>query len=93
MTHRGLYLFAMLACNLVLERRVDADGNWHETYRLPYADPGIDGPGTECPWPFDPWQLYGAPLGQYHCPYCGSMVLAGMEHLDYADDSDLDTGD
>ena len=62
-------------------------------WRLPYADPEIDGPGTPCPWPFDPWLLYGAPLGQYHCPYCGTMVLAGMEHLDYADDSDLDTGD
>lgn len=86
MTHRGLYLFAMLACNLVPE----PDGTW----RQPWADPAIfPAAPTPCPWPFEPWQLYGAPLGQYHCPYCGSMVLAGMEHLDYADDSDLDTGD
>lgn len=39
--------------------------------------------GEPCPWPYDPQQLVGAPLGQYHCPYCGAMVLAGMPHLDY----------
>ncbi len=51
--------------------------------------PGIDGPtnemGEPCPWPWDPIQLKGAPIGQYHCPYCGAMVLAGMDHLDYKD--------
>lgn len=51
---------------------------------LPRA--GIQGPlddeGNECPWPWDPIQLKGAPLGQYHCPYCGAMVMAGMDHLD-----------
>lgn len=41
--------------------------------------------GERCPWPWDPQQLKGAPLGQYHCPYCGAMVLAGAEHIDYAD--------
>lgn len=49
--------------------------------------PDIRGPLTEdgrpCPWPWDPPQLLGAPLGQYHCPYCGAMVLAGMDHIDY----------
>lgn len=40
--------------------------------------------GERCPWPWDPIQLKGAPIGQYHCPYCGAMVIAGMEHIDYA---------
>ncbi len=56
--------------------------------RLP--DPGIEGPlnenGDECPWPWDPIQLKGAPLGQYHCPYCGAMVIAGQDHIDYRED-------
>ncbi|MGA4941748.1 hypothetical protein [Streptomyces cinereoruber] len=43
--------------------------------------------GERCPWPWEPQQLVGAPLGQYHCPYCGAMVMAGMPHLDYADDA------
>jgi hypothetical protein len=51
---------------------------------------GIEGPvnemGEPCPWPWDPIQLKGAPLGQYHCPYCGAMVLAGMDHIDYGHD-------
>ena len=40
--------------------------------------------GERCPWPWDPQQLVGAALGQYHCPYCGEMVVAGLEHIDYA---------
>lgn len=48
---------------------------------------GIRGPmnemGEECPWPWDPQQLVGAPIGQYHCPACGGMVVAGMPHLDH----------
>lgn len=40
--------------------------------------------GERCPWPWDPQQLVGAPMGQYHCPYCGAMVLAGLRHIDYA---------
>lgn len=39
--------------------------------------------GERCPWPWDPQQLRGVPMGQYHCPYCGAMVLAGLPHLDY----------
>lgn len=39
--------------------------------------------GERCPWPWDPQQLVCAPIGQYHCPYCGAMVMAGMEHVDY----------
>lgn len=39
--------------------------------------------GERCPWPWEPQQLVGVPLGQYHCGYCGAMVLAGIPHLDY----------
>jgi hypothetical protein len=42
--------------------------------------------GEECPWPWHPQQLVGAPLGQYHCRYCGAMVLAGLPHIDYRDE-------
>jgi hypothetical protein len=53
---------------------------------------GIRGPlnemGEECPWPWDPQRLAGAPLGQYHCPYCGAMVVAGIPHLDHREASD-----
>jgi len=30
----------------------------------------------ECPE--QPEELIGHPIGQYHCPYCGCMALAGM---------------
>jgi hypothetical protein len=73
----ALWVLAIVMTSLVQE----PDGSW----RQPYADPGIDGPGTFCPWPFDPAQLVGQPIGQYHCPYCGSMVVAGIGHLDYTD--------
>ena len=47
----------------------------------------IDAPrneeGERCPWPWEPQQLVNAPLGQFHCCYCGAMVLAGIPHLDY----------
>lgn len=42
--------------------------------------------GERCPWPWDPQQLVGAPIGQYHCEYCGAMVLAGIPHIDYGQD-------
>lgn len=29
---------------------------------------------------YDPKTAKGAPLGMYHCPLCGEMVLAGAEH-------------
>lgn len=51
---------------------------------------GIYGPtneiGEPCPWPWEPQQLGGAPLGQYHCRYCGGMQMAGIPHLDWTDD-------
>lgn len=54
---------------------------------LPRA--GIIGPlnslGGPCPWPWEPQQLVGQPLGQYHCGYCGEMVIAGVPHPDYSE--------
>lgn len=48
----------------------------------------IDAPvnemGDRCPWPWEPQQYTSAAMGQYHCPYCGAMVLAGRPHLDYS---------
>jgi hypothetical protein len=41
--------------------------------------------GEECPWPWEPQQLVGVPMGQYHCGYCGAMVLAGVLHFDYCE--------
>jgi|GEM_PF-6934111 hypothetical protein len=29
-----------------------------------------------------PESLRGQPIGQYHCPDCGAMVIAGMSHPD-----------
>lgn len=39
--------------------------------------------GDPCPWPWEPQQLGGTPMGQYHCNYCGEMNVAGMQHVDY----------
>lgn len=49
----------------------------------PELSPPINEMGEICPWPWEPQQLTGQPIGQYHCPYCGSMVIAGIPHLDY----------
>jgi hypothetical protein len=53
------------------------------------GDLSIDAPlnesGERCPWPWEPQQLIGVPLGQYHCPFCGAMCIAGVPHLDYRD--------
>lgn len=46
--------------------------------------------GERCPWPWEPQQLLGAPIGQYHCGYCGAMVLAGVPHIDWAPEVDLE---
>lgn len=32
------------------------------------------------PCPEDPRKFKGQPLGMYHCPDCGMMVIAGMKH-------------
>lgn len=34
------------------------------------------------PCPEQPLLLTGQPIGQYHCPGCGMMILAAMPHLD-----------
>lgn len=39
--------------------------------------------GDRCPWPWEPQQLKGVPMGQYRCPYCMAMCVAGVEHPDY----------
>jgi hypothetical protein len=53
---------------------------------LPHPD--FEGPhneiGEECPWPWEPQQLEGVPMGQYHCGYCGGMQVAGTPHIDWA---------
>jgi len=37
----------------------------------------------------DPREITG-PIGMYHCPECGEMVVAGLEHPDYSLAPDLD---
>lgn len=46
--------------------------------------------GEVCPWPWEPQQLKGAPMGMYHCSYCGSMEVAGYPHSDFVDQAGLD---
>ena len=52
-------------------------------------DAPVNEAGERCPWPWEPQQLVGVPLGQYHCPYCGAMVIAGVPHIDYSDLPDV----
>lgn len=49
--------------------------------------------GERCPWPWEPQQLGGAPMGQYHCGFCGAMVMAGVQHIDYAPDERMVTAE
>lgn len=58
------------AVTLDLSQRTDIDAPLNEA-------------GERCPWPWEPQQLTGVPMGQYHCRYCGAMVIAGIAHLDY----------
>jgi|GEM_PF-2619159 len=53
------------------------------TKRLDITAP-LNENGERCPWPWEPQQLVGAPMGQYRCGYCGAMCMAGVPHLDYA---------
>ena len=34
----------------------------------------------------DPREMAGQPIGMFHCPECGEMVIAGMPHPDYSED-------
>ena len=60
------------ATELDLSERLDIDAPLNEM-------------GERCPWPWEPQQLVNVPLGQYHCPYCGAMVIAGVPHVDWRD--------
>lgn len=38
--------------------------------------------------PFGRWyyileEMKGLPIGMFHCPLCGEMVIAGQPHIDY----------
>ena len=33
---------------------------------------------------YDPREMAGKPIGMFHCPECGEMVLAGVSHPDYS---------
>lgn len=30
--------------------------------------------------PYDPRELVGLPIGMFHCPRCGEMIIAGLPH-------------
>jgi hypothetical protein len=66
-------LLALIALSLVQE-----DDGW----RLPYSE----GDDEFCEFPLDPLLMTGQPIGQYHCPFCGSMVVAAFPHPDYGPD-------
>ena len=40
---------------------------------------------------FDPSVYVNVPLGMFHCPECGEMVIAGMAHPDYSEDESAPT--
>ena len=42
-----------------------------------------DGELDWVPCQYDPTPLLGKPIGMFHCPLCGNMVLAGQPHLDW----------
>lgn len=39
--------------------------------------------------PYEPEWLVGVPLGMFHCPLCGDMVLAGVPHVRRAEMEEL----
>jgi hypothetical protein len=36
---------------------------------------------------FDPMGEFGQPIGMFHCPECGEMVVAGLPHPGELEDS------
>lgn len=74
---------------------MEAQVNWYDIdpmdarsidcSKRPDLNPPRNEEGEVCPWPWEPQQLVGVPMGQYHCGYCGAMVMAGMRHPDYND--------
>jgi hypothetical protein len=61
------------AVNIIdsLLSRVNANIQWGER----------DG-RTRKPCPEQPLLLTGQPIGMYHCPVCGMMLMAAMPHLE-----------
>ena len=55
----------------------DQDGLEHQLSDELADDPEL----LSWPCPEDPTELAGQPIGMYHCPYCGEMQIAGMEHV------------
>lgn len=45
-------------------------------------------PATSPACPEKPELLTGQPIGQYHCPSCGEMLIAGLPHPEYDADTD-----
>jgi hypothetical protein len=43
-------------------------------------------PEGDADCPYDPREMTGKPIGMFHCPVCGQMVIAGMEHTPRLDD-------
>ena len=41
---------------------------------------------VRCPCSHDPSVYQNCPVGMYHCPECGEMVLAGVAHPKDFDD-------
>ena len=46
---------------------------------------------TECE--YDPTKLVGLPIGMFHCPLCGEMIVAGFPHPNYSLLEDLDNAE
>lgn len=38
---------------------------------------------------YDPREMAGKPIGMFHCPECGEMVLAGQKHVIPMTDEEL----
>jgi hypothetical protein len=49
---------------------------------FPYTPAPLNELNEPCWWPWEPQQLKGVPMGQYHCGYCGGYAMAGIEHFD-----------
>lgn len=70
---QGLWLLGALAVSLPYDAETDS-------WRLP-----VNSMDEPCQMPLDPLWMRGAPIGMYHCPYCGEMVVAGLPHPDFKD--------
>lgn len=45
------------------------------------SDEELDRLIAEDACPYEPEHLVGIPLGMFHCPVCGEMVVAGLPHV------------